>query len=262
MRNEEREVLNISIGLIDLNPEQSRQEYDEDGMNELASSIQTRGLINPISVKSVNGRYLLLAGSRRLKAHKLLRKNFIRATIYKEDETDDLAIMAHENLFREDLSPLEEANFYARLLVEKDMDREQLIRMTGKNQSYIDARIQLLQCPDVLKDYVHKGTLKISAALELAKFPTKENILQYTEYAVSSGASIATIRYWRQQLEAVGPVPDSADLPPSPAPGSPQNSVFGWHCYGCGGFTAATECVTLHVCPGCIEVMEKAKNAS
>jgi ParB/RepB/Spo0J family partition protein len=262
MQNVEREVLNINIDLIDLNPEQSRQVYDEESMNELASSIQERGLINPISVRAVEGRYKLLAGSRRLKAHKLLRRNFIRATIYNDDNVEELAIMAHENLFREDLSPLEEANFYARLLVEQNMTREQLIHMTGKNESYIDARITLLQCPDFLKEYVHKGTLKISAALELNRFPTKESIQQYTEYAVSSGASIATIRYWRQQVEAMGPVPASGDAPPAPQPGSTQTAVFGWNCYGCGGFAEAQNMMTIHICQTCFVEMEKVKHAS
>ena len=76
-----RKTDDINISLIDLNPDQSRLEYDEEKLNELADSISKVGLINPISLSSAGGRYKLVAGSRRLKAFQLLNRSFIPACI-------------------------------------------------------------------------------------------------------------------------------------------------------------------------------------
>jgi len=259
MQNQNESVQKVSIALIDLNTDQSRIVYDDESLNELASSISSIGLLNPISLLEKDGRYKLLAGSRRLKACHLLQHNFIRATIHSGDDVQELSIMAHENLFRADLSPMEEATFYQRLMAEKKMTVEQLIHLTKKPASYVQARIGLLNCSDKLQAYVHGGELKISAALILNKFPTQESRDQYTEYAVSTGASIQTIRYWLQQVETAGCAPSTGDIPPAPAPGQPQSSIFGWDCYSCGSFTPAPNCVTIHLCEPCLATAEKAK---
>jgi len=259
MEKQENAQQEISIELVDENPDQSRKVYDEEALNELAESISKTGLINRITVCKVGDRFKLLAGSRRYRAFKLLRLSFIPAEIVDASASKQLAIMAHENLFRADLSPMEEATFFQALLSEDGSTLQQLIHLTNKSESYVVSRLRLLACPDGIQELVGSGKLSVSAGLLLSSFPTPENIEQYTAYAISTGASLQTIRYWKQQLEAMGPIP-TGEGPPAARPlPEGQGTVFGWDCFGCGTFHPAAECQTIHVCKTCFIFMERAK---
>lgn len=244
-------VQDISIALIDLDDDQSRQYYDDAQIEELADSIRSVGLINPITLRPHNDRYILVAGSCRLRAYQLLRRSFIPAVVVNADKTSALGLMAHENLYRADLTPLEEGTFLHRLKTEHHYTDEQLAKLTNKPVSYVQARLTLITLDDYIRQAVHIHQLHISHALLLAQFDNPDTRQQYTQYAISSGASLNTLRYWLQQYNANKGVPTSSDQPPARPTDQPQISTFGWYCFGCQQFHPAPDMQTIHLCNGC-----------
>jgi len=238
----------LSVDLIDENPDQVRTEYEPVALNELAESISKTGLIQAVTVKRTGERFMILQGSRRFRAHKLLRKTFIRCNIIDDNNGEGLAIMLHENLFRDDLTPLEEANFFHRLMSSDLLSIEQLIHYTNKPEGYVRSRLHLLETPPELQQAVHERKLPVSHALELAKIDNLETQSQYLAYAISTGASLATVKYWRQGYEANKQIPPSVDTLPLKVDRPSQIPVFGWNCPLCENFHEASTMHTLHLC--------------
>jgi ParB family chromosome partitioning protein len=245
------ELRNLSVDLIDENPDQVRKEYDMQALTELADSIAKVGLIQPVSVLITGERFKLIQGSRRLRAHKLLRRQFIQANIIQNENGEALAIMLHENLFRDDLTPLEEGQFYKRLLDIEKLTLPQLIQYTNKSESYVRARFELcLTSPDI-QQAVHLRQIPVSHALELAKIDNTETRSQYLAYAISTGASLATVKYWRQGFEANKSIPPTTDTLPLKIERPLQSPAFGWYCAFCALFHEAPDMQTLHLCKPC-----------
>ena len=248
----------VPITEIGIPPNLSRLVYDEDALAELAESIEKVGLINAITVKPKNGHYELIAGSRRLQACKLLRYDLIRANVIAGDSSHALATMAHENLFRADLSPMEETIFYHRLIEEEKMTEQQLVHLTGKGENYVKARLKLFDCIPEIQAAVGDGKVPISHGLMLQTFPEGETRLQYLNYAISTGANLQTIRYWKQQLDANANIPTGSDEPPQPLAVPYQPTVFGWNCFVCDNFHEAKDMQTIHLCSPCFLDLKKA----
>jgi ParB family chromosome partitioning protein len=241
----------VEIALIDLSPDQARTEYDEAQLNELANSIARIGLINPITLALEKGRFKLVAGSRRLRAFVLLGRDHIQAIILNRSNTDHLAIMAHENLFRTDLSPIEEAQFLQHLIKGGQYTPKQLAHLMNKSQSFIDNRLELLNLDEETQAAVHAGELPIGHAIHLSQIDNPDVRRQYTQYAISSGASLRTIVYWIQQYETYKAAPPATDTLPTQVKHEGQLSAFGWHCYICDNFHEAPQVQTIHLCNPC-----------
>lgn len=241
----------ILIAEIDPHPLQPRRNYDPAELDELAESISAIGLISPITVQRSFNRYVLITGSRRLAACALLNLQFIDSFILPADYPSALNFTIHENLFRADLSPLEEGLLYHRLIEEQHLTPNQIAHASHKPESYVTARLALVTLDDYLRNAVDERSLPISHALELAKIEDPEQRKSYTHYAISSGASLNTVRYWRQQVEATKGIPTSGDTPPHAVRTDKQQTTFGWYCCSCNGFSEAQLAKTLHFCPQC-----------
>ncbi|MBO5344892.1 MAG: ParB/RepB/Spo0J family partition protein, partial [Clostridia bacterium] len=123
----------IEIGLIDRNPEQPRKVFDDEALSELATSIKNYGVIQPIIVKEVNGRYVIIAGERRWRASRLAGLKTIPCVIkdYTEQEISEIAII--ENLQREDLNPIESAKAIKSLINQFDLTQDEVADKIGKS---------------------------------------------------------------------------------------------------------------------------------
>jgi ParB family chromosome partitioning protein len=264
MSSENRQLRNISINLIDPNPNQSRKNYEPESLSELADSIAKVGLINPITVVECGARYILQTGSRRLEAAKLLRQNFIAAFVTRADVSADVGAMLHENLYRSDLSPYEEGCSYSSLIKDGGYDLKKLCHLTGKPESYVSARIKLISMSEEIQSFVHEGKLQISHALELSKIDDTAQQLSYAKYAVETSANLQTVKYWVQQYYAAKNAPAAPDGTPTVSLQPLQMPSFGWNCFVCENHTEATVCKTLHICPECFESLyaqiQKAKS--
>ncbi|MDX4057634.1 ParB/RepB/Spo0J family partition protein [Aliarcobacter skirrowii] len=158
-------VKKIEVALIDANPNQPRKVFDETKLQELSDSIKEHGLLQPIVVvENDNGRYTLIAGERRLRAHKLASLEEISAIITNIDE---LKLREHaliENIQREDLNVIELAFCYAQLINEHNITHEELSKKVFKSRASISNTLRLLQLSSYVQQFLSSGKLSAGHA--------------------------------------------------------------------------------------------------
>jgi ParB family chromosome partitioning protein len=168
---EQNELQQIPINKIRLNPFQPRKDFEPEKLAELMQSIKTYGLLQPIIVRVVEGGYQLVAGERRLRACSQLGWTEIPAVVRELSENAMATMALIENLQRENLSFLEEAAGYERLLREFGLTQEVLAQRLGKSQSTIANKLRLLKLPEKVKEKLLKEELTERHARALLKLP-------------------------------------------------------------------------------------------
>ncbi|MEI6914310.1 MAG: ParB/RepB/Spo0J family partition protein [Armatimonadota bacterium] len=153
-------VTEIEVDRITLNPFQPRKNVDEGSIAELASSIQQHGVIQPIVVRSgASGGFELIAGERRLRAARSLGMGTIPAILRDMEDQQSLEVALIENIQREDISPLDAARAYRRLMDEFDLSQEDVAQRVGKSRSGVANTLRLLQLPTSIQDKIEKGEI-------------------------------------------------------------------------------------------------------
>ena len=139
----------IQVEKISVNPYQPRKEFDETGLLELAQSIRENGLIQPIVVREVgNEAYEIIAGERRYRAMLMIGKVEVPCIVTTATDEASASIALIENIQREDLNPIEEANAYRQILKTQGMTQKKLAQQIGKSQSFVANKIRLLELPE------------------------------------------------------------------------------------------------------------------
>ena len=170
--------LEIKIEKIYPNKSQPRSTFDEEKLEELASSVKTVGIIEPIIVrKEVNG-YEIIAGERRWRAAKIAELKTIPAIVKSEAEVADLSfeMMLIENIQREDLLPLEEAMGYRSILDRKNITQEKLSEIIGKSRGHITNYLRILKLPTFVKEMINNKKMSIGQAKILAGLEKEEDV--------------------------------------------------------------------------------------
>lgn len=158
----------IGIDLMRPGAFQPRTLFNEDSLNELAQSIKTHGLLQPIVVRPLNGGlYEIIAGERRWRASQRAGLHDIPAIIMELTDTEALEIALVENLQREDLNPVDEAMGYKKLMDEFKHTQEQLAEALGKSRSHVANMVRLLALPDVVLAFLERGDLTAGHARAL-----------------------------------------------------------------------------------------------
>ena len=166
-RTDERQDGNRAVRMIEISriaphPEQPRRHFDEQALLELAESIRTRGIIQPIIVRPVSGdRYQIVAGERRWRAAQKAQLHQIPAIVREFSEAETLEIALVENIQREDLNAIEEAQAYRSLITQFHHSQDALARIVGKSRSHIANLIRLLDLPADVQDLVMVGQLSM-----------------------------------------------------------------------------------------------------
>lgn len=207
-------ILKILLTQIDEPTEALRSRFDQDQLADLAESIRTNGLIQPIVVKSKGDRFEVVAGHRRLQAHRLLKLSEIEAIV--KDYTDEQAESAklHENLFREDINAVDEAVFLAKYIERTKCGLEELSRMLNRSSVWVRQRLEILEYPDYLIKEVAEGRIKITVAQQLSKIENELIKQDYTRFAALQGINVLTAKKWVEQSKA-GTLPaNPVELPP------------------------------------------------
>lgn len=154
--------LMVPVGLLDQNPDQPRRHFNEKELLSLSQSIKAKGIIEPLVVtKKDDGRYEIIAGERRLRAAKIVELKEVPVIIRKknEDPADRLVLALLENLCREDLNPIEEAESFSRLEKEFGRTHQEIAVMTGRERPTITNSVRLLKLPDFVRDDIRYGRL-------------------------------------------------------------------------------------------------------
>ena len=188
-----KEIVDIPVDEIRSNPYQPRQYFDEEGLNELAESIKEHGVLEPIIVKKSIKGYELVAGERRTKASRIAGVKTIPAIIkdFSDEEMMEIAIL--ENIQREDLSPIEEAQAYKKYMDKMGVTQEEIANKFKKSRSYITNLLGLLTLPkDVQKDVTNKK-ISMSHARVLSKLEDADKILELVDRIKTEGLSVRDI---------------------------------------------------------------------
>jgi ParB family chromosome partitioning protein len=172
------EIKHISVQQIIANPFQPRNHFDDEKIAELAKSIQTNGVIQPIILRPVGNGYEIVAGERRWRASILLGKETIPAIVRILTDEQSASIALIENLQREGLSAIEEAQAYQQLILLQGITQEALAEQIGKSQSSIANKLRLLQLGDRIKDELLQKRISERHARSLLKLEDEE--MQYT----------------------------------------------------------------------------------
>lgn len=156
--------LEISVSLIEPSPYQARLEITPDQLSELAESIRSEGLLQPIVVRKVGEKFQLIAGERRWRAFQLLKIKSIPARIVEASDASSAALGLIENLQREGLNPIEEAHGYASLIRDFDLTQESAAERVGKGRASVANSLRLLSLEPDLQGYVAKNMLSVGHA--------------------------------------------------------------------------------------------------
>ncbi len=186
------EVRTIPISSISPNPNQPRRSFDKAALQDLAISIMEHGLMQPISVRQTGPfNYELIAGERRLTACKNLGMTYIPAIIMKADNTDSAVLALVENIQRENLSFIEEAEAFCAILNEHGLTQEELADKLGKGQSTIANKIRILKLsPEVLK-IIRENNLTERHARALLKLPEEKQRLRILKIITDRGLNVS-----------------------------------------------------------------------
>ena len=159
------DVLRIPVDLIEPNPFQPRQSFDQDALNELAESIRNFGLIQPVTVrKKENGKYQIISGERRFRACRLAGLEMVPAYIRDANDQGMLEMAIVENIQRENLDPIEVAMSYQRLIEECNLTQEQMAERVGKKRASVTNYLRLLKLPAKVQHDLKVGLLSVGHA--------------------------------------------------------------------------------------------------
>lgn len=214
-------VQEIELAKIRPNPYQPRRDFDQKALNELASSIKKSGVFQPVILRQPNpqlSRYELIAGERRFRASKIAGKATIPAIIRQMSDEQMMEVAVLENLQREDLTPLEEAQAYATLMDKLNLTQAQVAKRLGKSRPYIANYLRLLSLPEEVKKMVDNRQLSMGQARTLLGLKDKRQLAKIAKQVVADNLTV-------RQLENIVNRQNSANKEVHKRH-SPQKSVF------------------------------------
>jgi len=188
-------VRHVPVHQIESNPEQPRLSMDQDSLDELTASIREHGVLQPILVRPLGGnRFQLVAGERRWRASQAAGLGTIPALVEELDDDTALEISIIENLQREDLSPLDEASMYDRMIKEHGYSVRRLAQKLGKDKGYLENRLRLADAPEEVRALVSVRKDTLSHAYELLKVDDPRKRRKLAEQVARGELSLVKLR--------------------------------------------------------------------
>lgn len=185
---DENGIYFLDINSISPNSKQPRKSFDEEKIEELAKSVEVHGILQPIMVRKTEKGFEIVAGERRWRAARKAGLKKVPAILRNLTEQENMLISIIENMQREDLNPMEEAEAFSQMVITYGLTQEQISKSVGKSRPYITNLLRLLKLPDEIQELVTNGMLSTGHAraiigiedkkiqLELAKYAAKEQI--------------------------------------------------------------------------------------
>jgi ParB family chromosome partitioning protein len=190
---EKEEVVEIPLEEIKPNPFQPRRHFDEEALNELAESIRINGVLQPVIIKKVSTGYILVTGERRCRASKLAGFSVVPAIVrdYNNQYLAELALL--ENIQREDLTIVEEAEAYQNVIKEMNLTHLELATKIGKSRSYISNALGILSLPKEILDEINNGNITMGHARSLSKLKDVSRIKKISQMIIEKKLTVRDI---------------------------------------------------------------------
>lgn len=195
------DILRIPVEMIDPNPFQPRMSFDQEALNELAASISTLGLIQPVTVRRMGGdRYQIISGERRYKACRIAGMTTIPAYIRDTDDQGMLEMAIVENLQRENLDPIELAMSYQRLIDECSLTQDKLADRVGKKRATVANTLRLLKLPAKVQHDIKVGLLSTGHAKALLSIEDTATQEKLCDLVIRDGLSVRALEDMVRQI--------------------------------------------------------------
>ena len=196
----EDHVQYIALTKVVENPFQPRKIFNESAIEELAESIREHGIIQPIIVRKKGKKYEIVVGERRTRAARLAGLTEIPAILKELDEQQMMEMAILENLQREDLTPIEEAEAYNSLITQLQFTQEDLAKRLGKSRPHIANHIRLLQLPEDIRQLLNEGTLTMGHGRTLLGLKNKRRIAEVAKKVIKEQLNVRQLESLVQQL--------------------------------------------------------------
>ncbi|MGI6383277.1 MAG: ParB/RepB/Spo0J family partition protein [Tissierellaceae bacterium] len=182
----------VKIPLEEIIPksDQPRKDFNDEALKDLAKSIETNGVIQPILLRKRDDKYEIIAGERRYRASQIAKLKEIPAIIVDADDEDAAKLALVENIQREDLNPIEEAMAYKQLMEEFDLRQEDLANAIGKSRTYITNTVRLLKLDDRVIEHLYKGNLTTGHGKVLLGIKDKDEQVKLAEKIIATGLNV------------------------------------------------------------------------
>lgn len=248
----------IDINLIDRPDEIVRLAISDDEIKELATSMKEKGLLQPIILTPVKGRYMIVAGDRRFLAADVLGWKKIMSHV-KEMSADDVALIrAIENIQRKDLTPFEEARVYKGLITKRKMSIEDISKRIGKSPGVIQRRLDILEMPESFQKALHLKQITTSVAEELWHCQDNARREYFLELAIEHGITQRIARDWVTDYNKSLRTKVEGDVERGRLVAPFQSAPSYRGCDTCHGPVTYDDLKQLLVCPGCFELILEA----
>jgi ParB family chromosome partitioning protein len=188
-------VQEVATEFIETNPFQPRKHIDDERLKELSESIKADGVLQPVVVRRKGPRYELVMGERRLRAARLAGLASIPIVVRDVSDADALRLAIVENIQRENLNPVEEAQAYRRLISEFSISQADVAGMVGKDRSSIANTLRLLNLPDEIQDMIQEGTLSAGHARALLALTTQKEQTVLARRIVAENMTVRQVEY-------------------------------------------------------------------
>lgn len=185
--------LQVDIDLIEPSPYQPRTRFREEALDELARSIQSSGIIQPLVVRRVGSRYQLIAGERRWRAAQRAGLTSVLAIVRQVPDESALEMTLVENIQREDLNAIEQARAFERLMDEFHATQEAVAERTGKDRATVANAIRLLKLEPTIQDWIEEGKLTAGHGRALLAVPDSQMRMRYAQRAARGGLTVRQI---------------------------------------------------------------------
>jgi ParB family transcriptional regulator, chromosome partitioning protein len=208
-------VRHVPVSRIEANPDQPRMTFEQSALDELTASIKEHGILQPVLLRPFGpvGRYQLIAGERRWRAAKAAGLDSIPAMIEEIDDDTALEIAIIENLQREDLSPLEEATMYDRMVKDHGYSIRRLAQKLGKDKGYLENRLRLADAPEEIRQLVSLRKDTLSHAYELMKVEDPKKRRRLAAQVASGELSLVKLKLKIEGRRARSDQPDDDEAP-------------------------------------------------
>ena len=212
------DVLRIPMEKVEANPFQPRMAFDQDALEELAASIRTLGLIQPITVRKVSdGRYQIISGERRFKACRMAGMSMIPAYVREADDQGMLEMALVENIQRENLDPIETALSFQRLIDECSLTQEAMADRVGKKRASVANTLRLLKLPVKIQHDLKVNLLSVGHAKVLLGLPDAASQEKFCDLVIKEGLSVREleelVRKYLKNPTARKQAPAQTELP-------------------------------------------------
>ena len=191
--NESNQTNEIDVDEIRPNPYQPRRKFDEEKLKELSNSIKTHGVFQPILVRQAISGYELVAGERRLRASKMAGLTTIPAIVIEFNDDQMMEVSLLENIQREDLSAIEEASAYEKLIQNLNYTQEELAKRIGKSRTHITNTLRLLKLPVKVQQMVQDNKLQMGHVRPLLALDDENQICEIADMIEEKGLSVREV---------------------------------------------------------------------